>query len=696
MSIDFVLYPGVVYPRQRIRLALQPLGGLPARWHDGRARHGRRRPASIRLAVSRTIAVAAIIAVWIAAPAGATIAPASVLDGPSSSILDIDGAAMAPDGTGGVVYRKLSGGEPHVFVSRVVDGVWQAPIQVDVGQLGPASFPTIAAADGGELLVVWVQPWMWISSSPGSQATLHYELMSAVLQPGAQSFGQIERIEDVGNGTAAYPSLAMAPDGSAYVAYRVVTNPLAPGGSLPIQPMRPGDELIEVRAQRFNGLSWSSVGAINRLPGQVTMRRPTASNGPVVAVNDAGQALVVWQEPAIDGVAQIWARRLAGTTKGNVLEVSPSSIAGKPVTAEAEAPALALSEYGEAKVAFRLAGGPGSPLGSPHVMLNTLTLPVVEEVSSFTGAVALDGAASIGVPSVAIDAAGEYRLAYTAAGASRLIAGKETANGPPATLGGAGRGEQALTTIDPGGGGVSAWPATDAAGRPVVEAHQDFPGGAAQTADLSAPLSGPVTGLVTGQSGLGDELIAFDQGPPGEGQIMASLATSPPGKFSIHVPPGWLNAKSAVVEWEPAANAVGELTYSVLIDGRVVANGLPGFSYKFNPDQLGDGLRHIEVIAIDDAGQQTMSAATTLHAETNPPLVSVKYLRHDQVRVRVYGDAAGVKTADTLISFGDGATSKRHDNMVHAYRRPGRYTIIVHATDKVGNYRDAHVLVRIR
>jgi hypothetical protein len=686
MLISLVLYAGAVHLRQLIR---------PARPRAGRPRHDLPNPLASRFVLCLGVVVASILVAWVAAPAGATIPAPTVLDGPSSSILDIDGAAMAPDGTGGVVYRKLAGGEPHVFVSRVVNGVWQAPIQVDTGQLGPATVPRIAAADGGELLVVWVQPWMWISSSPGAQATLHYELMSAVLQPGAQSFGQIERIDDVGDGTAAYPSLAMAPDGSAYVAYRVVTNSLT-SNVIPIQPMRPGDEIVEVRVQRFNGLSWSSLGAMNRLLGQVTMRRPTASNGPVVAVNDAGEALVVWQEPAIDGVAQIWARRLSGTTKGNVLEVSPSSIAGKQVSAEAEAPALALSEYGEAKVAFRLAGGAGSPLGSPHVLLNTLTLPVAEEVSTFAGAVPIDGAAAIGVPSVAIDAAGEYRLAYTAAGASRLLTGKETTNGAPATLGGVAGGEQALTTIDPGGGGVSAWPATGAAGLPVVEARQDFPGATQQTAELSAPLSGPITGLVAGQSGLGDELIAFDQGPPGAGQIVASLAKSPPGKFSIHVPLGWLNAKAAVVEWEPATNAIGALTYSVLLDGRLVAHGLPGFSYKFNPNQLGDGVRHIQVIAVDDVGQQTLSAAATLHAETNPPLVSVKYLSHKRVRVRVYGDAAGIKAADTLVSFGDGATSKRHDNVVHAYRRPGRYTIIVHATDKVGNYRDAHVLVRVR
>ncbi len=86
--------------------------------------------------------------------AHAAILPAKVLDGPSASILDVDGSAMAPDGSGGIVYRKLVGGVAHLGVDRVVHGTGLPPVQADVGQGGPASKPAIAAAANGELLVV--------------------------------------------------------------------------------------------------------------------------------------------------------------------------------------------------------------------------------------------------------------------------------------------------------------------------------------------------------------------------------------------------------------------------------------------------------------------------------------------------------------------------------------------------------------
>jgi len=647
------------------------------------------------LAAYGAILLLCALAVAIAPQAAdAAIAPASVLDGPNSSVLEVDGAALASDGTGGVVFRALQGGEPHVFVSRFLNGSWQAPRQVDIGQAGPATSPTIAAAAGGELLVVWVQPWAWISSSPGAAATLHYELMSAVLQPGASSFGQIERIADVGDGTAAYPSLAMAANGSAYVAYRVVTNPLAADTSLPIQPMRPGDELVNVRVSRFNGLTWSEVGVMNRSPGQVTMRKPSANNAPVVAVNDRGQALVVWQEPEISGVARIWARRLFGSSKGNVLAVSPTTIDGKPVDVDADAPAVALSPYGQAEVAFRLAGGAGSPLGSSAIMLNTLPMPVTEEVSSFTGPTVLDSATGIGPPSVAVESHNKYRVAYTAAGATRLVSGTENGSGSPTVLGGASA-EPAFTAIDPEGGGTTVWQSTNSAGLPVVQAREDFSGGSWQGGYLSAPLSGPVSDLVSGESGLGDALIAFRQGPPGASQVMAGFAQTPPESFQVTTPSEWVSASKATISWEEAPDAIGPVSYSVLVDGRVVVSGLSGLSTRLDPYELGDGKRRIQVLARDEFGQQTMSGPAALDVESNPPQVSVKRLGGDRVKVRVYDDPAGIRAGKTLVDFGDGTTVTGRDTMVHAYRGAGLYTIVVHAVDKVGNARDAHVRVQI-
>ncbi len=66
------------------------------------------------------------------------------------------------------------------------------------------------------------------------------------------------------------------------------------------------------------------------------------------------------------------------------------------------------------------------------------------------------------------------------------------------------------------------------------------------------------------------------------------------------------------------------------------------------------------------------------------------------MRVRVYGDKAGIKKSATLIRFGDGQTVRRDQTVVHEYARPGRYTVTVQATDRVGNQRVAHVEVRVR
>src|ERR1700733_12451217 len=91
--------------------------------------------------------------------ADAVILPAVTIDGPSTEIVGFGGVAMAEDGTGGLVYLKRVGGGAPVFFSRYLAGGRQAPIRVDTEQPFAASWPRIGAADGGELMVVWVTPF---------------------------------------------------------------------------------------------------------------------------------------------------------------------------------------------------------------------------------------------------------------------------------------------------------------------------------------------------------------------------------------------------------------------------------------------------------------------------------------------------------------------------------------------------------
>ena len=72
-------------------------------------------------------------------------APPTVIDGPSASITGLGGLSVARDGTGGLVYLKSVAGIPRVFVSALVGGSFQAPVQVDAALAGASSEPVIAA-----------------------------------------------------------------------------------------------------------------------------------------------------------------------------------------------------------------------------------------------------------------------------------------------------------------------------------------------------------------------------------------------------------------------------------------------------------------------------------------------------------------------------------------------------------------------
>ena len=59
------------------------------------------------------------------------------------------------------------------------------------------------------------------------------------------------------------------------------------------------------------------------------MRPPTQANAPQIAIGPTGNGIVVWQEPEINGVARIWARRLFGRTLDYVMPVSADELRGR-------------------------------------------------------------------------------------------------------------------------------------------------------------------------------------------------------------------------------------------------------------------------------------------------------------------------------------------------------------------------------
>jgi PKD domain len=639
----------------------------------------------------RTALVVALAAVVLAAGAGqarATIQPAVTLDGPSEEIVGFGGAAMAEDGTGGVVYLKRVDGVAHVFVSRYVvregRGEWSAPIQVDTGQPYAASWPRIGAADDGRLVVVWATPFATEEGRPVD------ELLSATLGPGASTFGEAMIVDpDIRDGTGTSPALAMSSTGQADVVYRVVD--FAPGKQVNIPLLRPGDVVEEVRVAHYDGERWSALGPVNRDLG-VSMRPPTQANAPQLAIGQTGNAVVVWQEPEINGVARIWARRIFGSTLDYVLPVSAESLDGAPIEQDADAPSVAISKLGQAEVAYRQGVGGGSPLPGPRIFLNTLPDGESASGAEFLGASVADSqvsggaGAQVGAPSIDVDEKRDMRLLYDSNGTPRVVEGDgqgltgTLSLGPPWD----GSGLLGASVMSPAGGGVSAWPSAEPGGAQAVAVREDFPGGAVQTALVSGGDGGEIGELAVGRSGLGDGLVAFQQGPLGDAAIVAAHVSVPPAQFVVSVPKGWIKPSAATISWLTAVSADEPLTYEVVLDGHPQTTPAGALSLRLNPGGLGNGHHTVQVLATDRDGQATLTPPAALLIDGEPPTVTVRRGRHaGEVVVRVRSDASGVATA--RVSFGDGHSGHGRKLFRHRYGRPGIYRIAVDVADNAGN-----------
>jgi hypothetical protein len=628
--------------------------------------------------------------------ARAVILPATTIDGPSEEIVGFGGVAMAEDGTGGLVYLKRVNGVAHVFVSRYSEGHWMAPIQVDKEEKYAASWARIGAAEGGELIVVWATQFATANGRPVD------ELLGATLGPGASTFGQAIIVDpNIEDATGTSPDLAVSSTGQADVVYRVI-NDSSNAGSIPL--LRPGDVVEEVRVAHFDGQRWSNLGAINRDSG-ISMRPPTEANAPKIAIGPTGNGVVVWQEPNIEGVARIWARRIFGSTLDYVMPVSAETFNGAPIGQDADAPSVAVTRLGQADVAYRQTTGVGSPLPGPRIFLNILPNGESSSGAEFQGASIADSqvaggqGASVGPPSIDVDEKEDLRLLYDANGTPRVIEGTDRGLTAALSLGPpfAGSEPLAASIVNPQGGGVSAWPSANAQGDPAVAVREDFPSGAFQTALLSGGAGGEVAELAVGRSGLGDGLIAFRQGQFGDAAILATQVTAPASEVVISAPHVWVEPAQAVVTWTPAVSADGPLSYTVVLDGRPQPTPAGATQLRLNPRGLGSGRHRVQLLATDINGQSTLSAPSTLLVDAQPPSVEISRAQGGYgVSVRVSDAYSGVDAHAVSVSFGDRHSARGRKRLFHRYAHGGVYEVVVHVRDKLGIAGVVRRLVSVR
>jgi hypothetical protein len=632
-----------------------------------------------------SLAVAALACAFaLACPGGAAaeVSDTHLIDGPSADVVGAADAAMAADGSGGVVYLRKLGGRNHVFVARFVGGSWGAPQQVDIGQAFDSSWPRIAAGVDGRLLVTWVQEF-----GVGSD-----RMFSATLDPGAQGFQVPVPVDfNVGEATSTYPDLAMNAGGQAYLTYLVVTDTSA------LNP--PGYVGASVRVARYNNRLWSLSGsAANRNPAS-PVRLPTEASGPRVGIDLRGNGLVAWQEPDDEFIDRVWARRLFGGSVGVPLQVSPSTWADGPVRGAADAFALDVAGFGQAAVALRQQPGQSTALGAPRLFVGEMADAFSAEGGAFGAPRLVDGGvkAGLGPPSAAVEPNGGFLAGFSAAGTALLAGGDSRELGPLQRADGGGGvvvGEP-LVDLSETGAAVSAW-REQRGGAGTIGVQERRADGVAEPAALSTLRGGAVADLRLGGSGLGDALLTWTQGSGANAQVAAAFVDAPPDPFNVETPEGWKRQEKVTLHWPEATNAISRVRYSLSVDDEPIGKPTRRLFAQLKSNRIGDGRHRVQVFAIDDSGQQTGSRNAVLLIDRRPPRVKLR--RHGRRLSVVLADGArressGVKGSAVKIAFGEGGAPSGARR--HVYKRSGSFRVTIRARDRAGNLSELRRKVRI-
>lgn len=609
--------------------------------------------------------------VWLltAAPALAAVAtpalmPPQVVVAPGSAVDSLNGLSIARDGSGGMIFLETVAGIPHVFVSRLEQGAWQPPEQVDLGLNGASSQPQIVADNHGELVVAFV-----------NSSALY---VSAVMNS-SQAFSTPQEIA-LG---ASDPSLSMNTYGVGYLAYT------ADDGA--------GHN---VDLDYFDGANWSPANpqAVNVTPGDDA---GVGTGAPDVVAAGDGVGIVTWGESG-----HIYSRRVWGTSTSVETErLDPASIAG---WSEVSADSPMVSAGGDSSypdIVFREEVADAGQLQS-RVLVTRLIAESTQPATLVDNlGVGSEGASQ---PALAMNEYGDGFVTAATDTGHQLIETPTTNNGVlqgSAAL--APGGGSALPDAVPANAGLIsnliAWQQTPATGSTQILVSY-----APNGADLGAPMvvSAAVNGPTDAAQGLfaagdanGDAAIAWVQGQIGALSIDTAELVAGPGGAGGH--PGVVYTKQNTPDlvWSAARESWGPVTYTVALDGAIL--GQTG-ALSWQPTvPLLDGPHLWQIKATNQAGLSSNGAVETLFVDTYPPVVHARLsgklepgktltltLRDaDPPNPREPGSKASGVAAVT-VDWGDRTALVRGPTLpraTHIYRRSGRYTVTVTVTDRAGN-----------
>lgn len=598
-------------------------------------------------------------------PRSPVLAPSdSVIDGPDPGIVSLTGMAIARDGSGGLTYVKDVGGVPHVFVSALQNGAFQAPVQVDAGLLAGSSQPVVTAGNGGTFLVGFINNGaLYVADRlNGGPFTA-----PALLYPAAEN-----------------PTISMSNFGKAYLAFTATNG----GGG------------TDVRAAYYYAGEWQLVGAaLDHNPADAA---GTGTGRPQVATAGDGDGIVAWGESG-----HIFTRRVVKAAASVVDEQAdvPSLngwqevSSGNPVIATG-------GDSTYASVAFQETFSSGSGRQS-RVLFNRL------HGSQYDGLQQADGLQP-GAP----EGADQPETSDTEYGRGWVVSERDQSHQLYAT---------SLSTNDAFGSTLRVDSLVNGAQPDAVSSNagltstyivwQQTPG-AAGTAEIRlryAPtggdlgpeqvISSPALGATNADQGLlaagdvgGDAAAAWVQGTGATTRIIAAQLYQPPGGFAPTQSFSYSRTAQPALTWLPSAELWGGPTYVVKVDGAVV--GQTTATAFVPPAPLTDGRRVYQVTAVNAAGLATPARAATVFVDTVKPSLSVTVsgTRAIGFPIRVttrYSDppppglprsaASGVATV--YVNWGDRTARERirRTSARHVYRRRHRYTVTITVTDRAKN-----------
>jgi hypothetical protein len=612
------------------------------------------------------------------APTLAAWFPAESIDGPTADIVSFNDIDTAQDGGSAAVYLKRAGGVPRVWAARMVDGAWQAPEQLDVGQSAASSDPHISVSDGGRVVAAWINEG---------------RVWSSIREAGAPGFtGPIQ----VHPGPAQRISLSMSVHGVGYVAFSVG------GGSR------------DVRVARLAGTNWSNFDQVLDIE---PARDAGGGRGPRIAAAADGTALAAWEEVGADSRRRVHMRRVLRDRLSQFpAEASVPELEGHP-GGDARSPEVGMdwdSSFGwvvfeqnfqdggvtRSRIVGRRVVGVG--FEEPPRILDALQWGGADNATDpdvdVTGRLRAFAASEI-TPYAGVSAA---VLQIDVFGVIGRIDGPAGAEPPDPTVAHASNGEGAFAWHEAGDVFGRYWNRDNVLEEGPGLANGDF--GPAQAA----------LGIDSSADRAADVAVGFVQGAPTERRIVVAHWDRPLRAVTpSSATQAWQANRRPRLTWGNATELWGPAQY------RIDINNFPIATQASNvlelPFDLPDGSHSWRIVTIDRRGQETAGLERKLNIDTTKPVAqvattgtlragqSIRFVARDDPPPQPVPQPGQptpppVRTSGLqrlTASFGDRGRATGTREVRHVFRKKGSYRVRLVIRDRAGNQAIVKLVVKV-